>query len=57
MTAADFPNINTLTKVGNHFVGNLLGHLDAALAVARLADGRRRIRSARCSSSSRRKRW
>ena len=39
MTAADFPNINTLTKVHNHFVGNLLGHLDAALAVANSPTG------------------
>jgi hypothetical protein len=39
MTAADFPNINTLTKVHNHFVGNLLGHLDAALAVAHSPTG------------------
>jgi hypothetical protein len=34
-TAADFVNINTMTKVGDHFVGSLNGHLDAALAVAR----------------------
>ncbi|MGQ0824283.1 MAG: hypothetical protein ACT4OX_04475 [Actinomycetota bacterium] len=39
MQAADFPNINTLTKVGNHFVGNMLGHLDEALAVANSPDG------------------
>jgi hypothetical protein len=39
MTAADFPNINTLTKVHDHFVGNLRGHLPAALAVANSAKG------------------
>jgi hypothetical protein len=39
VAAADFPNINTLTKVNGHFVGNLLGHLQAALAVARSPNG------------------
>jgi hypothetical protein len=39
MTAADFPNVNTLTKVRNHFVGNLLGHTDAAVAVANSPEG------------------
>jgi hypothetical protein len=39
MTGADFPNINTLTPVGNHFVGNLSGHLGEALAVATAAAG------------------
>ena len=39
MQPADFPNIKTLTLVGNHYVGNLLGHLDAALAVANAPDG------------------
>jgi hypothetical protein len=39
MQPDDFPNINTLTPVGNHFVGNLLGHLDEALAVANSPDG------------------
>jgi hypothetical protein len=34
-TAADFVNINTMTRVDDHFVGSLNGHLDAALAVAR----------------------
>jgi hypothetical protein len=34
-TAADFVNVNTMTRVGDHFVGSLNGHLDAALAVAR----------------------
>ena len=39
LTAADFPNINTMTQVDDHFVGNVRGHLDAALAVARFAAG------------------
>jgi hypothetical protein len=39
MTGANFPNILTLTKVGKHYVGNLLGHLDEALAVANSPDG------------------
>jgi hypothetical protein len=39
MTAADFPNIQTLTKVDSYFVGNLLGDLDASLAVARSPKG------------------
>ena len=39
MQPEDFPNVNTLAKVGNHFVGNLLGHLDEALAVANSPDG------------------
>lgn len=34
-TAADFVNINTMARVGDHFVGSLNGHLSAALAVAR----------------------
>ena len=38
-TAADFVNINTMTRVGDHFVGSLNGHLAAALAVARDPDG------------------
>jgi len=33
-TAADFVNINSLTRVGDHFVGSLNGHLDAVLAIA-----------------------
>lgn len=41
MQAADFPNITRLTKVGNHYVGNLLGHLDEALAVAKAPEGGR----------------
>ena len=48
MTPADFPNINTLTKVHNHFVGNLsFGHLDAALAVGPTRRRAASIRSAR----------
>ena len=38
-TAADFVNINTMTRVGDHFVGSLNGHLAAALAVARSPKG------------------
>jgi hypothetical protein len=38
-TAADFVNVNTLTRVGDHFVGSLNGHLAAALAVAHSAGG------------------
>ncbi len=34
VTAADFRNINTMTKVRGFFVGNLAGHLDKTLAVA-----------------------
>jgi hypothetical protein len=34
-TAADFVNINSMTRVGDHFVGSLNGQLDAVLAVAR----------------------
>ena len=33
-TASDFVNINTMTRVGDHFVGSLNGHLGAVLAVA-----------------------
>lgn len=39
LSAADFANINDLTRVGDHFVGNLRGHLAAALAVARSPKG------------------
>src|SRR5207253_15352 len=39
LTASDFANINKLTRVGDHFVGNLRGHLAQALAVARSANG------------------
>jgi len=38
-TAADFVNINTMKRVGDHFIGSLNGHLDAALAVARKPEG------------------
>jgi hypothetical protein len=34
-TAADFVNINRMTRVGDHFISSLNGHLDEALAVAR----------------------
>jgi hypothetical protein len=40
VAAADFPNVNTLTPIGNHFVGNLLGHLEETLEVARAGEGR-----------------
>ena len=39
MQPADFPNIRSLTLVGHHYVGNLLGHLDQALGVANSPDG------------------
>jgi hypothetical protein len=39
--AADFVNINTMTRVGDHFVTNVRGHLAEALAVARSATGGR----------------
>jgi len=38
-TAASFVNINTMTHVGDHFVGSLNGHLAAALAVAHSKNG------------------
>jgi hypothetical protein len=38
-TAADFVNINTMTRIGDHFVASLNGHLDAVLAVARKPTG------------------
>jgi len=38
-TAADFVNINTMTRTGDHFVGSLNGHLDAVLAVAHAKNG------------------
>ena len=41
LVAADFPNINTMTPVGDHFVTNVRGHLDEALAVARSPQGGR----------------
>jgi hypothetical protein len=34
-TAADFVNINRMTRVGDHFIASLNGHLEEALAVAR----------------------
>ncbi len=36
---ADFVNINTMTRVGDHFVGSLNGHLAAVLAVAHKPKG------------------
>ena len=39
LSAADFKNINTMTRVGDHFVTNVRGHLAEALAVARSARG------------------
>ncbi len=39
LSAADFANINTMTRVGDHFVANVRGHLAQALAVARSAKG------------------
>ncbi len=34
MTAADFRNVNTMTRVGDHFISNVRGHLAEAVAVA-----------------------
>jgi len=39
LRAADFVNINTMTRVDDHFVTNVRGHLAEALAVARSAKG------------------
>jgi hypothetical protein len=39
LSAADFANINKLTRVGDHFVGNVRGQLAEALAVARSPKG------------------
>jgi hypothetical protein len=39
LTAADFHNIHRMTRVDDYFVGNVNGHLKAALAVARSKDG------------------
>ena len=39
LRAADFTNINSMTRVGDHFVTNVRGHLAAALAVAHSAKG------------------
>ena len=41
LVAADFPNINTMTPIDDHFVTNVRGHLDQALAIARSTDGGR----------------
>ena len=57
MTAADFPNIQTMTKVDSYFVANQLGHLAGGARRRPLAQGRRSSRSARCSSWCRRRRW
>ena len=38
-TAASFVNINTMTRVDDHFVGSFNGHLAAALAVAHSKNG------------------
>jgi hypothetical protein len=38
-TAADFVNINRMTRVGDHFIASLNGHLDDAIAVARAPKG------------------
>lgn len=35
----DFVNINKMQRVGDHFIGSLNGHLDAALAVAHQPKG------------------
>jgi mono/diheme cytochrome c family protein len=39
LSAADFKNVNTMTRVGDHFVANVRGHLAEALAVAHSAKG------------------
>jgi hypothetical protein len=39
VTAASFRNIHSLTRVGNHFVGNLAGHAQEALAIAHAGKG------------------
>jgi hypothetical protein len=39
LTATDFANINAMTRVDDHFVGNVRGHLAEALAVARSPKG------------------
>jgi hypothetical protein len=39
LTAADFHNVNTMTRVGDHFIANVNGHLAQALAVANSATG------------------
>jgi hypothetical protein len=39
LTAADFRNLNDMTRVGDHFVDNVRGHIAAALAVAHSPTG------------------
>ncbi|MCU1468648.1 MAG: uncharacterized protein JWM72_4576 [Actinomycetia bacterium] len=39
LSAADFRNVNTMTRVGDHFIANVRGHFAEALAVARSANG------------------
>ncbi len=39
LTAADFHNVNTMTRVGRHFITNVRGHLAAAVAVAKSKTG------------------
>jgi hypothetical protein len=39
LTATDFRNINTMTPINGHFIANVNGHLDEALAVARSKTG------------------
>jgi len=39
VTAATFTNVNDMTRVGDHFVANINGHLAQALAVARSKTG------------------
>jgi hypothetical protein len=39
LTAADFENIHLMTRVGDHFVANVRGHLAEALAAARSPRG------------------
>jgi hypothetical protein len=41
LTAADFENIHLMTRVGDHFITNVRGHLAEALAVARDPNGGR----------------
>ncbi len=39
LTAADFHNVNTMTRVGRHFITNVRGHVAAAIAVAKSKTG------------------
>ena len=41
LNAADFRNVTTMTRVGDHFIANVRGHLVEALAVAHSAKGGR----------------